>query len=138
MNQLVRLVYTSIAGIIAGFLAGLLGMSGTVIMLPLLVLFNIFNNYKIAIGTVLFSFDPFGSIFALVKNIMEKKIDYYVAIILFFTYIVGSYIGTLYNEKLNEKTIKYISAIILFILSIYMFYNAYNINAYNINAYNIK
>ena len=110
MNQSIRLLYTSIAGIIAGFLGGLLGMSGTVIMLPLLVLFNIFNNYKIAIGTVLFSFDPFGSIFALVKNIMANKIDYYVALTLFFTYIFGSYIGTLYNAKLSEKTIKYITS----------------------------
>ena len=127
MNQYLRLLYTSIAGIIAGFLGGLLGMSGTVIMLPLLVLFNIFNNYKIAIGTVLFSFDPFGSIFALIKNVIENKIDYYVALILFFTYIFGSYIGTVYNEKIGEKTIKIMSAIILLILSMYMFYNAYTI-----------
>jgi len=129
MNQSIRLLYTSIAGIIAGFLAGLLGMSGTVIMLPLLVLFNIFNNYKIAIGTVLFSFDPFGSIFALVKNVMEHKIDYYVALTLFFTYIFGSYIGTLYNAKLSEKTIKYMTAILLFILSMYMFYNGYEVKS---------
>ena len=104
-------------------------MSGTVIMLPLLVLFNIFNNYKIAIGTVLFSFDPFGSIFALVKNVMENRIDYYVAIILFFTYIFGSYIGTLYNARLSEKPIKYMTAIILLFLSIYMFYNGYKIKS---------
>lgn len=129
MNQSIRLLYTSIAGIIAGFLGGLLGMSGTVIMLPLLVLFNIFNNYKIAIGTVLFSFDPFGSIFALVKNIMANKIDYYVALTLFFTYIFGSYIGTLYNAKLSEKTIKYITAALLFILSMYMFYNGYQVKS---------
>ena len=129
MNQSIRLLYTSIAGIIAGFLGGLLGMSGTVIMLPLLVLFNIFNNYKIAIGTVLFSFDPFGSIFALVKNVMANKIDYYVALTLFFTYIFGSYIGTLYNAKLSEKTIKYITAALLFILSMYMFYNGYQIKS---------
>jgi uncharacterized membrane protein YfcA len=129
MDRYIRLLYTSLAGIIAGFLGGLLGMSGTVIMLPLLVLFNIFNNYKIAIGTVLFSFDPFGSIFALVKNVMENRIDYYVAIILFFTYIFGSYIGTLYNAKLSEKTIKYMTAIILLFLSIYMFYNGYKIKS---------
>ena len=129
MDQYTRLLYTSIAGIIAGFLGGLLGMSGTVIMLPLLVLFNIFNNYKIAIGTVLFSFDPFGSIFALVKNVIENRIDYYVALILFFTYIFGSYIGTLYNAKLSEKTIKYMTAIILLFLSIYMFYNGYQIKS---------
>ena len=129
MNQPLRLLYTSIAGIIAGFLGGLLGMSGTVIMLPLLVVFNIFANYKIAIGTVLFSFDPFGSIFALVKNIIEKKIDYYVAITLFFTYIFGSYIGTIYNEKFSEKSIKTMTAGILLVLSTYMFYNAYKIKS---------
>ena len=129
MNQYIRILYTSLAGIIAGFLGGLLGMSGTVIMLPLLVLFNIFNNYKIAIGTVLFSFDPFGSIFALVKNVMANKIDYYVALTLFFTYIFGSYIGTLYNAKLSEKTIKYATATLLLILSIYMFYNGYEIKS---------
>jgi hypothetical protein len=129
MDQSIRLLYTSIAGIVAGFLGGLLGMSGTVIMLPLLVLFNIFNNYKIAIGTVLFSFDPFGTIFALVKNVMENKIDYYVALTLFFTYIFGSYIGTLYNAKLSEKTIKYMTATLLFILSMYMFYNGYEVKS---------
>jgi uncharacterized membrane protein YfcA len=129
MNQYIRILYTSLAGIIAGFLGGLLGMSGTVIMLPLLVLFNIFNNYKIAIGTVLFSFDPFGSIFALVKNVMENKIDYYVALTLFFTYIFGSYIGTIYNAKLSEKTIKYMTAALLFILSMYMFYNGYKVKS---------
>ena len=129
MNQYIRILYTSLAGIIAGFLGGLLGMSGTVIMLPLLVLFNIFNNYKIAIGTVLFSFDPFGSIFALVKNVMANKIDYYVALTLFFTYIFGSYIGTLYNAKLSEKTIKYMTATLLLILSMYMFYNGYQVKS---------
>ena len=127
MDQYIRLLHTSIAGIIAGCLGGLLGMSGTIIMLPLLVLFNIFNNYKIAIGTVLFSFDPFGSIFALVKNVIENKIDYYVAIVLFFTYIFGSYVGTIYNAKLSEKTIKYMTATILLVLSIYMFYNGYQV-----------
>ncbi len=124
MNHLLRLLYTSIAGIIAGFLGGFLGMSGTVIVLPLLVLFNIFADYHVAIGTLLFSFDPFGSIFAVIKNIIEKKIDYYVAFILFLTYIFGSYIGTKYNEKFNEKSLKYMTSIILLVLSIYMFNNA--------------
>lgn len=127
MNQLIRFVYTSIAGIIAGFLGGFLGMSGTVIMLPLLVLFNIFQDYHVTIGTLLFSFDPFGSIFAVIKNIMEKKIDYYVAIILFFTYIFGSYIGTKYHDKYTEKSLKIMTAIILLVLAFYMFYNAYKI-----------
>ena len=128
-KQPLRLLYSSFVGIVAGFLGGLLGITGTVVILPLLVLFNIFHNYQIAVGTVLFSFDPFGSVFALIKNAKEHKIDYYVAITIVLSYMLGSYIGTKYHTQFNEKSLKYMSAIILLILSLYMFYNAYNIKS---------
>jgi uncharacterized membrane protein YfcA len=130
MNQYIRLLYSSLLGIFAGFLGGLLGISGTIIMLPLLTLFNIFQSYKTAIGTVLFSFEPFGSIFALIQYATQNKIDYVIGISIVFSYMLGSYIGAKYNTLFDEKTIKYITALILFILSMYMFYNAYNINTY--------
>ena len=96
-------------------------------MLPLLTIFNIFSDYKTAIGTVLFSFEPFGSIFALVQYGKKKQIDYLIGVNIVLSYMLGSYIGAKYNVNFNEKSIKYITAIILFILSIYMFYNAYKI-----------
>jgi len=128
MNQSLRILYSSFLGICAGFLGGLLGISGTIIMLPLLTMFSIFSNYQVAIGTVLFSFEPFGSIFALIQYAKEKKIDYLIGIIIVFSYMLGSYIGAKYHTNFNEKSIKYMTAIILSILSIYMFYNAYNVN----------
>jgi uncharacterized membrane protein YfcA len=129
MNQSLRILYSSFLGICAGFLGGLLGISGTIIMLPLLTMFSIFSNYQVAIGTVLFSFEPFGSIFALIQYAKEKKIDYLIGIIIVFSYMLGSYIGAKYHTNFNEKSIKYMTAIILSILSIYMFYNAYNVNS---------
>jgi uncharacterized membrane protein YfcA len=128
MNQSLRILYSSFLGICAGFLGGLLGISGTIIMLPLLTMFSIFSNYQVAIGTILFSFEPFGSIFALIQYAKEKKIDYLIGIIIVFSYMLGSYIGAKYHTNFNEKSIKYMTAIILSILSIYMFYNAYNVN----------
>jgi uncharacterized membrane protein YfcA len=97
-------------------------------MLPLLTMFSIFSDYQIAIGTVLFSFEPFGSIFALIQYAKERKIDYFIGIIIVLSYMLGSYIGAKYHTNFNEKSIKYMTAIILLILSTYMFYNAYNIN----------
>jgi uncharacterized membrane protein YfcA len=128
MNQSLRILYSSFLGIFAGFLGGLLGISGTIIMLPLLTMFSIFSSYQIAIGTVLFSFEPFGSIFALIQYAKERKIDYFIGIIIVLSYMLGSYIGAKYHTNFNEKSIKYMTAIILLILSTYMFYNAYNIN----------
>lgn len=124
MNQYLRILYTSFLGIIAGFLGGLLGITGTIIMLPLLTLFNIFVDYQTVIGTVLFSFDPIGSIFALIQYAKQKRIDYFIGINIALSYILGSYIGAKYNKQYNEKTLKTITATILLILSLYMFYNA--------------
>ena len=128
MNQSLRILYSSFLGIFAGFLGGLLGISGTIIMLPLLTMFSIFSDYQKAIGTVLFSFEPFGSIFALIQYAKENRIDYFIGILITLSYMLGSYIGAKYHTNFTEKSIKVITASILLILSTYMFYNAYNIN----------
>ena len=129
MKQYIRILYASFLGIVAGFFGGLLGISGTIIMLPLLALFNIFSDYQTAIGTVLFGFEPVGSIFALIQYAKQNRIDYLIGINIALSYMLGSYIGAKYNTNFNEKSIKNMTAIILLLLSIYMFYNAYKIKS---------
>jgi len=124
MKQYLRIVYTAFLGIIAGFLGGLLGITGTIIMLPLLTLFNIFIDYQTVIGTILFSFEPIGSIFALIQYAKEKRIDYLIGINIAIWYIFGSYIGAKYHTRFSEKSLKTMTATILLFLSLYMFYNA--------------
>jgi uncharacterized membrane protein YfcA len=119
-----RLLYASLTGIISGILGGLLGMSGTIIILPILVFFNIFLNYKSAIATVLFGFEPVGSLFALIQYAKEKKIDYLMGILIALTYMIGSYLGAKFNKRLNDRQIKNATAVFMMILSLYMFYNA--------------
>lgn len=125
-TSFLRLFSGVIVGFIAGFLGGLLGITGSVIILPLVVLFGIFSSYRIAIGTVLFGFDPFQSIFAVMQYAKEKKIDYLIGVILFVSYFIGSYMGAKFNKRFKEETLKYITATILLVLSLYMFYSANN------------
>jgi uncharacterized membrane protein YfcA len=129
MNQSLRLLYTSFLGIFAGFLGGLLGLSGTVMLLPLLTLFNLFPDYQTAIGTILFSFEPFGSIFAIVQYAKEKRIDYLIGINIAVSYMLGSYIGAKYHKNFTEKSLKNITATILLFLSLFMFHNASKIKS---------
>ena len=121
-----RLFSGMIVGFIAGFLGGLLGITGSVIILPLVVLFGIFSSYRLAIGTVLFGFDPFQSIFAVIEYAKQKKIDYLIGVVLYLSYFVGSYTGSKFNKRFREETLKYITATILLMLSLYMFYSATN------------
>ena len=119
-----RLLYTSLVGIFTGFLGGALGFTGPVIILPILIFFGIFHDYKQAIATVLFSFEPFGSIFALIQYAKEKKIDYIIGLVIVFSYMFGSYLGAKFNKRISEKNIKYISASLMMFLSLYIFYSA--------------
>lgn len=119
-----RLFYSLLVGLGSGFFGGFLGMTGSIIILPMLILVGIFNNYRLAIATVLFSFDPLLSIFALIQYAKEKKIDYLVGIIIAFSYMLGSYIGAKFNKRISEKNLKYTSATFMLVLAFYMFYNA--------------
>lgn len=129
MKQYLRILYTSFLGIFAGFLGGLLGLSGTVMMLPLLTLINLFPDYQTAIGTILFGFEPFGSIFAIVQYAKENRIDYVIGVNIAVSYMLGSYIGAKYHKQFTEKMLKNITATILLFLSMYMFYNASQIKS---------
>jgi len=124
LNQNLRFFYASLVGLLSGFIGGLIGLTGSILIIPLILIFGIFNDYKSSIGTVLFSFDPILSIFAILEYAKQNKIEYVMGIIIMFSYMFGSYIGSKMNKYFSEINIKYINATILLILSIYMFYNA--------------
>ena len=122
----IRYLKSFFAGFISGLLGGLLGVTGSVIIIPLLLIFSIFENYKTAIGTVLFTSDPLQSIFAVIEYARNKKIEYLIAGTLFVSYVFGSYFGAKYNNYFAEKTLKYMTAFIFLFITMYLFYDVYN------------
>ena len=122
----IQLFFSFLVGSISGFVSGLLGITGTVVVLPLAILFGIFENYKTAIGTVLFTSDPLQSIFAVIEYARNKKIEYLIAGTLFVSYVFGSYFGAKYNNYFAEKTLKYMTAFIFLFITMYLFYDVYN------------
>lgn len=124
LDQPGRLIVSAILGVMSGFLSGLLGLTGSVFIIPFILIFGIFNTYKSALGTILFSFDPILSSFALIQYAKKKQIDYLVGVIIMATYMLGVYMGFKVGKFVNEKTVTYLNAIILLCLSFYMFYKA--------------
>ena len=123
-DQTGRLIVSAILGVMSGFLSGLLGLTGSVFIIPFILMLGIFNTYKSALGTILFSFDPILSSFALIQYAKKKQIDYLVGVIIMATYMLGVYMGFKVGKFVNEKTVTYLNAVILLCLSIYMFYKA--------------
>ena len=108
-------------GIIVGFIAGLLGVGGGNILIPLLVLLG-FEPKKVAI-TVSFvvPFSALGSFFTYASYV---PLDWQLLAIISVAAIAGGYIGNyLMHFKLDQSQIKKLMAVILYLLAIKLLYH---------------
>jgi uncharacterized membrane protein YfcA len=121
------IILTILIGLFGGIVGGALGLAGTAVMLPLLVLANILPDYKTIIGTLLFTILPPLSILAVIEYGKRKQIHYTIGVILFIAYMVGAYFGALINVKYSDKTLIYWSAITLFLTAIGLLYVDYKL-----------
>ena len=121
------IILTILIGLFGGIVGGALGLAGTAVMLPLLVLANILPDYKTIIGTLLFTILPPLSILAVIEYGKRKQIHYTIGVILFIAYMVGAYFGALINVKYSDKTLIYWSSITLFLTAIGLLYVDYKL-----------
>lgn len=123
-----EIIVSIILGLVGGFLSGFTGMSSVGIILAGLSLTKIIKDYKTIIGTVLYIIAFPITIASVWQFYKTKKINYFIGNILLVSFLVGSYLGTkiLLNSdlKISEKTIKYITSAIAFIIGSYFFYSA--------------
>ena len=115
-------------GLIVGIILGITGLAATSIILLIMSLLKI-GNYKTNLGSVLFiQLFPItiGSIYEFYK---VKKIDFQLSIILLFSVMFGSMIGSklVLNKEnpLSEKIIDYITSAVGFIIGISFFISGY-------------
>jgi hypothetical protein len=120
-----RLIYTVLVGIIAGILGGTFGLGGSFIIIPGIILLKIVPDYKTAIGTGLFTVLLPITLLAVIEYGKLKKIDYQISFILFVSYIIAAYFGSIINKMIDVKILKYGSAITFLFVSMYYFYLAH-------------
>ncbi len=108
-------------GSVIGFVAGLLGVGGGNILIPLLIFLG-FEPKKVAV-TVSFvvPFSALGSFFTYASYV---PMDWILLSVVALCAIVGGYIGNyLMHFKLDQKQIKKLMAVILYILAFKLLYH---------------
>jgi uncharacterized membrane protein YfcA len=106
-------------GLAAGFLSGMVGIGGGIIIVPVLVYFLGFSQHQ-AQGTTLFMFMlPIG-ILGVMNYHKQGYVDYKTALIICTTFILGSFFGSKLAISLDQKLVKQIFAVILVLLGIKM------------------
>ena len=125
MNQY---IIESILGLISGVFLGITGILPVGLIVIILDYLNI-GDYRSNLGAIMFiNLFPYtiGSVYEFYKT---KNINYKLGLILIFSIIIGSYIGSKYvvgsGLKLSIKQIKYISAIIGLTMFFLFFTSAY-------------
>ena len=124
--NIVRLLLTLCVGSIAGIIGGALGINASFMMLPALLVLNIIPEYKMAVGTILLAILPPISILAVLDYYRRKKVDIVIAILLCISYFFAAKYGALLNKDYSSKTLKYYTALLLFICSLYFLGSGYS------------
>ncbi len=107
-------------GASVGFIAGLLGVGGGNILIPLLVLLG-FEPKKVAV-TVSFVV-PFSALSSFFTYASYVQIDWILLFCISASAIIGGYIGNYFMHfKLKQENIKKVMAIILYILAFKLLY----------------
>jgi uncharacterized membrane protein YfcA len=108
-------------GLAAGFLSGMVGIGGGIIIVPVLVYFLGFTQHQ-AQGTTLFMFLlPIG-IFGVMNYHKQGFVDYKTALIICTTFVFGSYFGSKLSISLDQKTVKQIFGAIIILLGAKMLF----------------
>jgi len=103
-------------GAVVGFVAGLLGVGGGNILIPLLAILG-FEPKKVAVAvSFVVPFSALGSFFTYTTYV---ELDYFLLIIVSLSAIVGGYIGNyMMHFKLSQENIKKLMAILLYMLAV--------------------
>jgi hypothetical protein len=110
-----------VVGAVVGFLAGLLGVGGGNILIPLLALLG-FAPKKVAVAvSFVVPFSALGSFFTYASYI---ELDWILLGVVAFSAIVGGYIGNyLMQFKLEQHHIKKLMAILLYLLALKLLFH---------------
>jgi uncharacterized protein len=106
-------------GLLAGYLSGLIGIGGGIIIVPVLVYFLSYTQTKAQGTTLLLFMLPVG--FLAVYNYYQKgEVDYKSALIIASTFIIGSYLGSKTALSIDTALVKKIFGAVIFLISIKM------------------
>lgn len=114
MNEILILL---IIGLAAGLVSGVLGIGGGIIVIPMLVGFLGYTQ-KDAQGTSLgLLLLPIG-IFAVINYYKAGHVNLKAAGIMVITFVIGSYLSSLYAVSLPEGVLKRIFAVFLILYAL--------------------
>ena len=119
VTDIIKLIFI---GTLTGIVASFVGGGAEILIVPLLIYFGIFNDYKTAVGTSLASLLlPIGivAVYFYSKEKCNNKscVNWYYALVLSLSFVLGTF-ATYYSVKINEQKFKKAFGILIILLGL--------------------
>lgn len=111
------LLYLLLIGLAAGFMGGLVGIGGGVIIVPALVMLLGMNQHQAQGTSLMMILFPVG-ILGVLNYYKQGHVDIKYAGLLAIGFFIGSYLGSKYSLSLPQLTVKRIFAVVMMLLAI--------------------
>jgi uncharacterized membrane protein YfcA len=111
------LIYLLLIGLAAGFMGGLVGIGGGVIIVPALVMLVGMTQHQAQGTSLTMILFPVG-ILGVLNYYKQGYVDFKYAGLLAVGFFVGSYLGSKYSLSLPQFTVKRVFAVIMIVLAI--------------------
>ncbi|WP_108869987.1 sulfite exporter TauE/SafE family protein [Aquimarina aquimarini] len=113
------LISLILIGLLAGFFSGALGIGGSVIMIPMLIILVNFSQHQ-AQGTSLAVLAVPVTLLAAYNYYQEGYVNWKYAVIIAVTFIVGGYLGSKLAISINQALLKKIFGGVLIVVALKM------------------
>lgn len=108
-------------GLLAGFLSGILGIGGGIVMVPLLLVIG-FTQHQ-AQGISLAAMLPPVTLLAVLQYSKEGYVDWKIALVISATFIIGGLFGSKLAVVINEQLLKRIFGVLMLIIALKMIFS---------------
>ncbi|MDA3866572.1 MAG: sulfite exporter TauE/SafE family protein [Salinivirgaceae bacterium] len=102
MNEIIILIFI---GLLAGFVGGMMGVGGGVVVIPALVFILGFTQHEAQGTAQLFMLPPIG-IFAVWNYYKADYVNVKYGLILAAAFVIGAYVGSIISVELPDKILK--------------------------------
>ena len=104
-------------GLLSGFLSGLVGVGGGIIMVPLLIMVVGLTQFQ-AQGTAIFTMLPPIGILAAINYYKAGHVKWEYAILIAVTFVVGGYLGSNLSLCLSPSLVRRVFGIVMLITAL--------------------
>lgn len=120
MNEIILLL---IVGLLAGFVGGMMGVGGGVVVIPALIFIMGFSQHQ-AQGTALaFMLPPIG-LMAAWNYYKAGYVNVKYALLLMVAFVVGAWVGSMISVQLPDKVLKKIFGVMLLYVAYRMIFKS--------------